>query len=465
FEKELKSNGGTRPLIGQEMSSGYPDLDTGLPVLRYTRDLITPQAWVGNSAYPGSDPAIFLEHHRAVTKRWAERLRFERGDATAGFMLFAAECWFSHSYEPARAKPYPVVEAIREAFAPVGLALETGRRRFFSGEQLETGVFVINDDEQGRDLSELRIELGSPDPVTGAGRELGRVPRVAYGEVVQVPVRIALPKAGKRRRLPLTLRLMLGGKEFSRTTDWIEVLPAVDSVPIDATVFQVGLGPELARFLQTTARFRSLADPAEAGVLLCAKGGDLDGLKAGGALRAAVERGATAIVFSPGQSFTGFFASDLMDARVAPGEFADFAPCAGTKLAEGLAPMDLKWWGRRGDQRVFVADTSHRLQAGGRARELIRYIPPHSYISEDKKAEQYRVVLAEIPIGHGRLWVCDLDLESSVRVDPAAQRFTLNLLQAAADPASTKKLPENLSHEKLLKGPGKQGRQGSRQKD
>jgi len=47
LEKEVKNNAGTRPLIGQEMSSGYPDLDTGLPVLRYTRDLLTPQAWVG----------------------------------------------------------------------------------------------------------------------------------------------------------------------------------------------------------------------------------------------------------------------------------------------------------------------------------------------------------------------------------------------------------------------------------
>src|SRR5688572_7033620 len=59
-----------RPLIGQEMSSGYPDLDTGLPVLRYTRDLVTPQAWVGVYAYPGNDPEIFLNEHAKVTKKW-----------------------------------------------------------------------------------------------------------------------------------------------------------------------------------------------------------------------------------------------------------------------------------------------------------------------------------------------------------------------------------------------------------
>ena len=62
------------------MSSGYPDLDTGLPVLRYTRDLLTPQAWVGVYAYPGNDPKWFLDQHAKVTKRWAEQLRFQRGD-------------------------------------------------------------------------------------------------------------------------------------------------------------------------------------------------------------------------------------------------------------------------------------------------------------------------------------------------------------------------------------------------
>jgi len=119
--KDLTPN---RPLIGQEMSTGYPDLDAGLPVLRYTRDLLTPQAWVGQDAYPGSDPAVFLEHHRAVTKRWAEQLRFQHGDRTAGFMLFSAECWFAHSYDAGRVAPYPVHSSQRQ---------ETTRHRSATG--------------------------------------------------------------------------------------------------------------------------------------------------------------------------------------------------------------------------------------------------------------------------------------------------------------------------------------------
>ena len=455
LEKEAKINGGTRPLIGQEMSSGYPDLDSGLPVLRYTRDLVTPQAWVGLHSYPGSDPAIFLEHHRAATKRWAERLRFERGDATAGFMLFATECWFSHSYDAHLVKPYPVVEAMREAFAPIGLALETGRHRFFPDEQIETSVFITNDDEQQRDFSDLRIELVFLDRNTGkkiSASEIGRLPKLAFYETARVPVKIKLPSAVARRELLLRLRLLQGKKEISRTTDHVEILPAAQLLLLAAPTFARNVGPELDRFLQTATRYTPLQEFTNARVILLGKGDDLAGLDKGGTVRAAIEAGATAVVFSPGEKFTALFTTDVGEGKIAPGEYADFSPCAGTPLAEGLAPMDLKWWGRKDDWRVFVADTSHRLRSASHAHELIRFIPAHSYISADKVPEQYRSVLFEIPLGRGRLWVCDLDLEASVNLDPAARRFAVNLLEAAADPNSTAKLATVPTHEELLKG-------------
>lgn len=453
LEKEVKNNGGTRPLIGQEMSSGYPDLDTGLPVLRYTRDLLTPQAWVGLHSYPGSDPAIFLEHHRAVTKRWAERLRFERGTNTAGFSLFATECWFAHSYDTATIKPYPVLDAVREAYMPVGLALETGRRRFLPGESLDTAAFITNDDENQRADSDLQLEVSFLDRKSGqpiSTTKAGRVSRLADCETTRVPVNIKLPPGPARQELFLRLRLLQGKREISRTTDHVEILPATRLTILEAPTFARGLGPEFGRFLERATRYTPLQELTNARVLLLGPGDNLLGLEPNGAIRGAVEHGATAIVFSPGEQFTELFSSDVGEGKTATAEYADFSPCAGTLLADGLAPMDLKWWGRKDDWRVFVADTSHRLKQAGHARELIRYIPPHGYIAADKVPEQYRTVLFEIPLGRGRLWVCDLNLEASIAIDPAAQQFALNLLRAAAAPDSTRHLPPQRSHAELL---------------
>nr|MBA3296320.1 hypothetical protein [Acidobacteriota bacterium] len=256
-----------RPLIGQEMSTGYPDLDTGLPVLRYTRDLVTPQAWVGQDAYPGSDPAVFLEHNRAVTKRWAEQLRFQRGDRTAGFMLFSAECWFSHSYDARRATPYPVYRAMRDAWSPVGLALETGRRRFYAGEEVETAAFITNDDEQFRDLDGLTLralfvdEQTKQEVVATAAAVIDHLP---YYATMRQALRIRVPETkGPRVTMNLVLRLTDRKGLVSRTLDRVEVFanPSASVQPvIAARAATVSLGQGLRRFVNDARLFQDVND-------------------------------------------------------------------------------------------------------------------------------------------------------------------------------------------------------------
>jgi hypothetical protein len=470
FESEMKKRSRNRPFIGQEMSAGYPDLDTGLPVLRYTRDLLTPQAWVGQYAYPGSNPAIFLEHYRAVTKRWAEQLRFQRSTNTAGFMLFAAECWFKHSYDSASVEPYPVLGSVRNAWAPIGLALETGRRRFYGGEEFETAVYISNDDDKFRDYKNLELKLrsrrgneadrsreagdgteadrsdfdrislsqktsfGLPLPKgegRGEGEETARqplslvqIPALPYYRILKIPVRFKIPGPGAgRERSLFELSISENGAQISATCETIEIF--------SKSTTQFSPGP-----ITVIHPKQPLADLAQ-----------------GAPLRRQIEDGATVIVLSPSDEILKLFPDEILDSKPGEAEFADWSPIAGTKLAENLQPMDLKWWARTNDSRLFIASQSHRLKENGHARELLRYIPPHSYISADKLPEQYRTVLFEIPLGKGRLWICDLDLFECLSLDPAARLFADNLFRAAADPSSTANLPKLLSHEELLARP------------
>lgn len=440
FEKEMKSNQHKRPLIGQEFATGYPNLDDGLPALRYTRDLMTPQAWVGVYAYPGHDASIWLDSERAVTKRWAEQLRFQRADISAGFLFFSAETWIHHSYDSQSLQPYPVVEAMKYALAPVGLAMETTQRRFWGGDAIATNLFVTNDDEKFRDLKNLSAVAqlftpGSNDPIATA--DLGKIDAIPYYAMAKLPIKIAMPKVDARQKATLMIRLMdETGSEVSRTLDDVELFP------------------KPARSLEKAKD-----------VITIAAGQPLDGLAPGKDVYQKISDGATAIVFSPGKDFTKLFKDDVTEPHPpatkpadAPaekseslGEFADWTPAVGTKLVENLEPMDIKWWAHTGDWRAYVSDTNHRLKAGGKARELLRYIPPHSYMPAEKVPEQIRSVLFEIPIGKGRLWVCDLALDSAIGVDPAARLFAENLYRAAADPDSTKNLKPMPTHEELLK--------------
>jgi beta-galactosidase len=375
FATEMRRNRGQRPFIGQEMSSGYPDLDTGLPVRHYAVDLVTPQAWVGEDGLPGHDPAVYLEHHRAVTKRWAEQLRFQRGDRTAGFLMFSVECWFRHSFDPETASPYPVVASMREAWAPVGLALETGRRRFFTGEKLETAVFVTNDDEQFRDLTDLTLEV-----IAGAAPTRIKIAKLPYFATGRVPV--SLPVTGSK----IELRLLSGGREIARSSDPVQVFP---QAPV----------PDLSSFVRD--------------------------LKSDWRERA--EHGETVVLLNPGKALVDLFPDDVESFRATVGEYADWSPAAGTPLTAGLGKMDLKWWGRRDDWRVFVTSGAHRLRKGGKARELVRFVPAHSYIAPERVPEQYQSVVFDIPVGKGIVRVVDLDLDASVPVDPAARLFATRL--------------------------------------
>ncbi len=187
-------------------------------------------------------------------------------------------------------------------------------------------------------------------------------------------------------------------------------------------------------------------------VVLIGKNTPLDDLKTSGKLFKAVSDGATVVVFSPGAKVQEIFPDDVISVRKVSGEYADWTPATGTKLVQDLDTNDLKWWARAGDWRVMVASEAHRLNPSGSGRELVRFIPSHGYIALDRVLEFMATTLFEIPIGKGRVWICDFDLEESVAVDPTARIFAENLLSAAADPNSTKNLIKMPTHEEMLAG-------------
>lgn len=454
FDKEMQKSKWNRPFIGQEMSTGYPDLDSGLPVYSYTKNQRSPQAWVGVNAYPGSDPAIFLEHQRAVTKRWAEQLRFQRGDKTAGFILFSAECWFSHSYDAQTAKPYPVLEAAKYAFAPVGLALETAQRRFYANGSVKTSVFVTNDDEQFRDFKDLQIEISFID-ANGkqvSSNKSGSLANLKYYETAKVPVEIKIPNnINTRTKFSLITRLWQGKTEISRTVDYVEVFPKPSPDKLQTNAVNLALGAEMSKFLGE--KFQTVGkDVTSNSVIFVGKNDSLEDLKQNGKLYNAANDGSTVVVFSPGAKLQEIFPNDVSSVRKVSGEYADWTPAAGTKLVRNLETNDLKWWTRSGDWRVMVASEAHRLNPNGKARELIRFIPSHGYVAPERILEFMATTLFEIPVGKGRVWVCDFDLEESIAVDPAARIFAENLLNAAADANSTKNLIKMPTHEEMLAG-------------
>jgi hypothetical protein len=140
-----------RPYIGQEMSTGYYNGDSGHPVRAYLYAHQTPQSWVGQWAYEHRNPDIFTTRHAMLTKELAEYYRRERRDDWAGTLIFGLATWFRDQWDAEKIKPYPVVtDGLRHAMAPVLVSARLTGRNVFAGEKFTVPVSIINDAGDGK---------------------------------------------------------------------------------------------------------------------------------------------------------------------------------------------------------------------------------------------------------------------------------------------------------------------------
>ena len=425
---------GTRTIIGQEMATGYPNLDNGIPTEKYI-DILVPQAWVGVDGERDGDPAAFLEHHNIVTKRLAEQLRYQRGDLTSGFMLFSSECWFKNSYDSSRISPYPVYEGVKFAFAPVGLAIETSNRRFFAGETVNTAVFITNDDKDYAGPLAVNAEFITPDGKVMDGGGSAGLKGIKYYETARIPISIKAPSAMGRQKATLRLYLVKGQKEISRTEDSVEVFSQEWSeAPLKNlkpnSVIAIGAGANLTALLEKAPNDSinvsgSDADPTGYQVAFVNAAPNILE-KQMPALKRFVEAGGTAILLGAGMQAQTLFPECIAKSREVEGEYVDIASTP-ADLRAGFNKFDFKWWGR-GDGRAFVISATHNLVPGGLEKELMRHIVVHGYIKQEMKPDFITSPLVEIPSGKGRFILCEFTLEDSASWDPVARRFASQLL-------------------------------------
>jgi len=158
FQQGYKSEG--RPLISQEMSTGYPNNETGHPTRSYQLIHQNPQTLVGYASYDWANPTLFLKTQSFITGELAEALR-RSNDQASGILHFALLTWFRSVYDYQKIEPYPTYYALKRALQPVLVSAEIWGRHFYAGEKLPTRIYVVNDRENGKVLNPtlLRWEI------------------------------------------------------------------------------------------------------------------------------------------------------------------------------------------------------------------------------------------------------------------------------------------------------------------
>jgi hypothetical protein len=425
-----------RPLISQEMSTGYPNNDDGHAVRFYLFKHYTPQALVGDYAYENADPAIFLKRQAFMTKGLAETLRRTSHDEAAGVLYFSYFTWFQTPWLVNGIKPWTAYYALKTALQPVLVSAELYGRHFYSGTTFHERVCVVNDSEDYQAIvgSHLTWEFLHDGQVLSRGQL--EVPTVNYYTNQWLDVEFVTPQNLPAPRVDgqLLLELESNGKILSTNNyDVVIATPEWSKGESDKTANIIFWNPgnhpadSLSDLPMTTVDSLETVSPTN--VLIV---GSLDDVTLTSSetdqLKNFVSQGGHLLMLHPGKLLADIFPDQIKSYKAKEGEIVTMH-VPESPVFSGIEPLDMAWFDR-GDRRLPLACTGVYQAVSGRddTTALADQCDIHAYLKTTSEITRYTGnPLVEIQIGKGRLLASELNLESA-KNDPIARRLLMNMI-------------------------------------
>lgn len=425
-----------RPLISQEMSTGYPRNDDGHPVRFYLFQHHTPQSLVGNEAYENRDPAIFLKRQAFMTKELAETIRRTNRAECSGILHFAYASWFQDVWNAGSVRPLFTYDALRTALQPVLISAELYGRHFYSGARPEIRVCVANDAEHGGALHDCKIvwQIEKDKQVWASGSK--RVADISYYSNLWDSIKIEIPNAPEAGRSDavLALKFEANGKVCSENAYDIAVVNRAWAMqgpgcPVALVGSAGNLSPDhwLARARQVSKIGN--VHPDEVLVLIDAEE-ILKESSAASQLRRFIAGGGRALLLHPGSRLPAVFPEQVQSFRTCPGEIAHMH-IPESPVFDGIEPLDLAWFDMGAERLPRACQGAYRLAPNREdATMLAELVDIHGYLKTP--ADLARISgspLAELRIGEGKAFASEMMLLEPVN-DPIAARLLGNMVRA-----------------------------------
>jgi hypothetical protein len=444
FAKNIASP--DRPFISQELSSGYPRNDDGLPVRFYLFRHGTPLALIGDYAFEHNDPRHFLERLAFILKHTGEAIRRSNRAEVAGVMHFAYLTWFKNVHDVTTIQPWTApYRAIQSTLQPVLISADFFGRHFFQGDTLPLTLHLINDDNRAADLAPGVLKWAVID-MTGEVLSAGNVPSPAvpyYSNQIMtarilMPNRVDMPGRCDAR---LHLQLVVEGVTVSENS--YEIV-----VGSHSWAKKSGISP--ARY-GSTARIH-LHDPHETyrsvfDGLSVVPLNDFSELSHHNTpftvivgtgekrranldcLSAYVETGGNLLLLNTGDLLTKLLPDLVESWRTVDGQIVNLK-LPESPIFEGVEPLDLAWLNCGPGMPpttcngVFQVDIRHP-----QVTVLAEFCDFHNYLNKPTDILQYSgTPLFECRIGDGKLIAWDVPV-SALLHDPVANRVMFNLLR------------------------------------
>jgi len=427
-----------RPLISQEMSTGYPNNDDGHPVRFYLFKHYVPQALVGDDAYENADPAIFLKRQAFMTKELAETLRRTSHDTAAGVLLFSYLTWFQRPWNAQEIKPWPAYDALKTALQPILVSAELYGRHAYSGSVLEARVCIINDSEDYRATPPGRLHWEFQNDGKTLSQGQIAVASVGYYKNEWLNVKFQTPEDLPAPRIDTQLVLRLESDDERKLSDnHYDVVIATHEWAMNGSnnfanimLWNPGGSPMISLSGSPIIdRVNSIQGLNPTNLLII---GPLNNIPIKPSeertLKDFLSAGGRVLMIHPQNSLVSLFPDCVTSYKSKEGEIVTMH-VPESPVFSGIEPSDMAWFDR-GDRRVPIACSGVYQIAENRQNisALADQCDFHGYLTNPAQIQKFAgVPLVQIHVGRGCLIASELNFDSATN-DPISRRLLSNII-------------------------------------
>lgn len=438
FDQKFKTPG--RPLISQEMSTGYPNNETGHPTRSYQIIHQNPTSLIGYQCYDFSDPKYFLQTNAFITGELTEALR--RTDPQAsGILLFSLHTWFKQVYDANKIKPWPTYYALARASQPVLVSAELWGRHLYSGEKLTTRFYVVNDREDGTTIKPSVLKWSFKDDkgnTLSNGQE--QIPEVKDYVHYYMQPNITIPQVNGKTNATLYLDLQEDGKSISKNEYQLLLAPKA-YVQNKVTTKKIALldGDNAASQLDfVNAKYTKVATVKDLvkqkGVTLVVSGAKEQSADDVALLKEYVAKGGKLLLLNSKELAKQIYPEYIED-WINPSEGdITFMENDNDKVFNGIDYMDLRYFNNNKREMPKACNATLKTNRDEHVDELGGQMKIHSYIDGGRPQDRLKRIssmrgftMVRIHDGKGSALVSTMCTEKA-DTDPVAGQLLVNLL-------------------------------------
>jgi len=429
-----------RPLISQEMSTGYPRNDDGHPTRAYLFNHHTPQALVGDEAYENRDPSLFLKRQAFMTKELAETFRRADRNDCAGILHFAYISWFKDVWNAGTIEPFETYYALQKALQPILVSAELYGRHFYAGTTAHRRVCVVNDADDGSDLPDASLTW----EIQYDGKTLSQgampVRPVPYYSNQWLDIDFKMPESLPSPRVDaqLILKLDADGKMISQnsyditvaTLEWArEGLPAkADKIALFDPAHQSDKALQGFPVRQIDSLDTLQAGPPEV-LILGDAATTLGDAQTVASVEQFVQNGGKVLLLSAGKQLPQLFPAQVSGYRTTNSGEVVTMHMAESPVFDDLEPLDMSWF-ELGSETLPIACRGVYSIDRGRddVMALADHCDIHAYLKKEEDVKDLSgSPIIEIDLGKGRILASEMALDAAPN-DPIARRLLANLI-------------------------------------